>query len=93
MTSFCVECDVKDGVNIIQTRHRVSTSMYSLTFCIHITTPPQYGLNGTARAAGVSVLLPARESSPACVVCVCGMRAVGMADYRWALPRISIVLP
>jgi len=22
-----------------------------------------------------------------------GMRAVGVADYRWALPRISIVLP
>ena len=33
------------------------------------------------------------ESSPACVVCVCGTRAVGLADYHWALPRISIVLP
>jgi len=33
------------------------------------------------------------ESSPACVVCVCGMRAVGLADCHWALPRISIVLP
>ena len=32
------------------------------------------------------------ESSPACVVCVCGMRVVGLADYRWTLPRISIVL-
>ena len=30
------------------------------------------------------------ESSPTCVVCVCGMRAVGLADYRWALPCISI---
>jgi len=26
-------------------------------------------------------------------VCVCGMRAVGMADYRWAMQRICIVLP
>ena len=33
------------------------------------------------------------ESSPARVVCVCGMCAVGLADYRCALPRISIVLP
>jgi len=32
------------------------------------------------------------ESSPAYVVCVCGMRVVGLTDYRWALPRISIVL-
>jgi len=36
------------------------------------------------------------ESSPACVVCVWGMRAAcgaGLADYRCALPRIYIVLP
>jgi len=35
------------------------------------------------------------ESSPACVVIEwhCVQRAVGLADYRWALPRISIVLP
>jgi len=33
------------------------------------------------------------ESLPTCVVCMCGMYAVGLADYRWALPRISIVLP
>jgi len=35
------------------------------------------------------------ESSPACVVCACAAcvrRAVGLVDYRWALPRISIVL-
>jgi len=33
------------------------------------------------------------ESSLASVGCVRGTRAVGLADYRWALPRISIVLP
>jgi len=25
--------------------------MYSLTFRVHVTTPPQYGRNGTAQAA------------------------------------------
>jgi len=34
--------------------------MYSLTFCVRITTPPQYARNGTAHTAGVSMLLPAR---------------------------------
>jgi len=40
--------------------------------------------------AGASILSPARGV-------FAGMRrvrrAVGLADYRWALPRISIVLP
>jgi len=41
-----------------RTRHRASTSMYLLTFCI--TTPPQYGRNGTVHAAGTSTLSLAR---------------------------------
>ena len=67
--------------------------MYLLTFRVRVTTPPQYGRNGTAHAAGVSILSPARgvfagmRSAWRCV-----RRAVGLADYRWALPRISIVL-
>jgi len=36
----------------------------------------QYGQNGTAHAAGASMLSPVRGSSPTCVACVCGMRAV-----------------
>ena len=47
---------------------------------------PQYGRNRRAHAAGASILSP-------CVVCVCALQAVSLADYRWALPRISIVLP
>ena len=43
-----------------QTRHTESTSMYSLTFCVRVITPPQYGRNGTAHAAGASILSPAR---------------------------------
>ena len=39
---------------------RASTSMYSLPFRVRVTTPPQYGRNGTAHAAGASMLLPAR---------------------------------
>ena len=75
------------------TRHRASRSMYSLTFRVRVTTPPQYGRNGTASLQITSRTQHARrfyrwrgESSPACVV-----RAVGLADYRWALPRISSV--
>jgi len=34
--------------------------MYSLTFLVHVTTPPQYGRNGMAHAAGASMLAPAR---------------------------------
>jgi len=34
--------------------------MYSLTFRIRVTAPPQYGRNGTAHAAGASILSPAR---------------------------------
>jgi len=67
--------------------------MYSLTFRIRVTTPPQYGRNGmawlqiTSRTQQVRRFYRLRgESSPACVV-----RAVGLADYRWALPRISSV--
>ena len=36
--------------------HRASTSTYSLTFHVRVTTPPQYGRNGTAHTAGVSML-------------------------------------
>ena len=34
--------------------------MYSLTLCVRVITPLQYGQNGTAHAAGASILLPAR---------------------------------
>ena len=45
----------------MRTRHRASTRMYSLTVRVRITTPPQYGQNGTAHTAGESILSPARE--------------------------------
>jgi len=54
------------------TRHRAITSMYSLTFRVRVTTPPQYGRNGTAHtAAGASILSPARGV-------FAGMRSVRM---------------
>ena len=77
--------------NLTYTRHRASTSMYSLTF--HVTTPPAIWTkwnsvvaDNVAHAAGTSTLSLVSESSPACVVC-----AVGLADYCWALPCISSV--
>jgi len=49
--------------------------MYSLTFCIRVTTPPQYGRNGMAALQITSRTQQVRrfycwrgESSPACVV-------------------------
>jgi len=83
-TAFCY---------IINTRHRASTSMYSLTFCVRVITPPQYGGNGTASLQITSSTHQARrfyrwwgEPLPACLV-----HAVGLAVDRWALPRISSV--
>jgi len=50
-------------IELLRTRHRASTSMYSLTFRVRVITPPQYGRNGTAHAAGASILSPARGVS------------------------------
>jgi len=62
---------------MINTRHRVSTSMYSLTLRVRVTTPPQYGRSEMAHAAGVSILSPAREvlvsMRSVCVRHACGM--------------------
>ena len=61
-------------------RHRASTSMYSITFRVRVTTPPQYGRNGTAHAAGASMLSPARGV-------FAGMRSVRVrhaCGVRWA---------
>ena len=75
-----------------KTRHRASTSMYSLTFRVRVTTPPQHGRNGKAHTAGASILSLAMgvfavmRSAWHCV-----RRAVGLADYRWALLRIFSV--
>jgi len=68
--------------------------MYSLTFRVRVTTPPQYGRNGTAHAAGASILSPAMAVFAGMrSAWQCAWRAVGLADYRWALPRISMMLP
>jgi len=61
---------------LLETRHRASTSMYSLTFRVRVTTHPQYGRNGTAHAAGVSMLSLARGV-------VAGMRTAWHC-VRWA---------
>ena len=63
--------------------------MYSLTFRVRVTTPPQCGHNGTAHAADVSILSRG-ESSPACVVCVCGMRAACGGPGGWSLDNSRI---
>jgi len=66
--------------------------MYSLTFRVRVTTPLQYGRNGTVHAAGASILSLARgvfagmRSAWHCV-----RRAVGLTNYRSALPHISSV--
>jgi len=67
--------------------------MYLLTFCIRVTTPCSMDEMEWCTQQARRCYRRRGESSPACVVCMCGMRAVGQADYRCALPRISIVLP
>ena len=71
---------------LITTTHRANTSMYSLTFRVRVTTPPQYGRNGTAHAAGASMLSPARGV-------FAGMRSVRVrhaCGVQWAW-RITAV--
>jgi len=46
--------------------------MYSLTVCIHVTPPPQHGRNGTAHAAGASILSPVRGVFAARMRSACG---------------------
>jgi len=79
-------------VLLYSTRHRVSTSMYSLTFRIRVATPAQYGRNGTASLQITSHTQQAGRFYRWCVR-ACVVRALGLADYRWALPHISIMLP
>jgi len=52
--------------------------MYSPTFRVHITAPPQYGRNGMAHSAVTSMLSPVRGAFAGmhgvCVWHACGMR-------------------
>jgi len=57
-----------------------ATSMYSLTFRVRVTTPPQNGRNETVHAARASILSPARGV-------FAGMRSVRVrhaCGMRWA---------
>jgi len=63
--------------------------MYSLTFRARVTTPSQCGRNGTA--AGASMLALARGVFAGMRSAWQKVRAVGLVDYRWALPCISSV--
>jgi len=60
------------------TRHRASTSIYLLTFRVHVTTPPQYGRNGMAHTAGASILLWARGVFS-------GMRSACGVQWAWRI--------
>jgi len=72
-----VNCACCNCNKMAQTRHRTSTSMYSITFSVRVTTPAQYGRNGTAHAAGASMILPARGV-------FAGMRVRHACGVRWA---------
>ena len=85
----CLQC-VAVLLCAILTGHRASTSiMYSLTFRARVTTPQQYGQNGTAHAAGASMLSPARGV-------FAGMRTVRgrcACSVQWAWRINSLKLP
>jgi len=60
LKQICSEMITAAPTQVQNYRHRTSTSMYSLTFHVRVTTPPQHGRNGTAHAAGASSLSLAR---------------------------------
>jgi len=51
--------NVKRGIN--KTRHRASTSMYSLTFCVRVTLPERYQWKPAVQAATVMLRTPPRR--------------------------------
>jgi len=68
--------------------------MYSLTFRVRVTTPRSMDEMERRTQQARRFYRRRRESVFADMRNACGARrAVGLADYRWALPRISIVLP
>ena len=74
-----------------RTRHRVSTSMYLLTFRVCVTTPPAVWTkwnslveHNVANAAGASILSLVRGV-------FAGMRSVCGMRWAWQLPPISSV--
>ena len=71
-----------------ETRHRASTSVYSLTFRVRVATPRSMDEIERRTQQARRFYCRRGQSSPTWVV-----RAVGLVDYRWVLPRISIVLP
>jgi len=84
----CFCCTNKHLLNVCSeimttklTRHRASTSMYSLTFRVHVGTPAQYGRNGTAslqitsQTPNLHVYFIAGACVRACVRSACGVRA------------------
>jgi len=83
----CVaDISVRSIYTKMQTRHIASTSKYSLTFRVRVTTPPQYGRNGTAHAAGASMFSPARGV-------FAGLRNVRVrhaCGVRWAWRSVAI---
>jgi len=56
------------------TRHRTSTSMYSLTFRVRVATPAQYGRNGTASLQITSHMQQPRRFYRWCLRSACGVR-------------------
>jgi len=70
--------------------------MYSLTSRVRVTTPRSMDEMERRTLQARRSYRRRGESSPACVVrgTACGVRwAWRITIYRWALPRISIVLP
>ena len=68
--------------------------MYSLTFRVRVATPAQYRQNGMASLQITSHTQQAHRFYHWCVrAYVVHAACAAPADYRWALPRISIMLP
>ena len=58
-----VTCTVPRLHTVFKTRHRASTSMYSLTFCVRVMSPERHHWKSAVQAAAVMLRTP---PSPAC---------------------------
>jgi len=75
------------------TRHRESTSMYSLTFRVCVITPRSMDKMERRTQQARRCYRWRGQSSPACAVCVCGMHAVCGGPGRLPLGSAFPVLP
>jgi len=90
----CIWLVLQCGLTVI-TRHWASTSVYSVIFRVHVPNPSVWTKWNGARSRCIDFIAGERSlrRHAQCAYAACGRHVVGLADYHWALPCISIALP